>query len=73
MFFKPSLTVTGHNANVVIPRIAQDSQADYEGELVCLQSVLNQNSAYMESFQKHCMLRKRYPAVRYHRKGREGC
>ncbi|OAA76126.1 Fumarylacetoacetase, protein [Akanthomyces lecanii RCEF 1005] len=33
MFFKPSTTVVGHGDLVVIPKIAQDSQADYEGEL----------------------------------------
>ncbi|KAJ5835597.1 hypothetical protein N7447_001623 [Penicillium robsamsonii] len=35
IFFKPNTTVTDHNANVKIPKIAQDEQADYEGEL-CL-------------------------------------
>jgi hypothetical protein len=35
IFFKPSTTVTDHGVNVVIPKIAQDDQADYEGELVC--------------------------------------
>lgn len=35
IFFKPSTTVIGHGANVVIPKIAQDKQPDYEGEL-CL-------------------------------------
>ena len=34
MFFKAATTVQDHNANVVIPKIAQDDQADYEGELV---------------------------------------
>ncbi|KAM0295329.1 hypothetical protein HYE67_003052 [Fusarium culmorum] len=34
IFFKPSTTVHGHDVNVVIPRVAQDEQADYEGELV---------------------------------------
>ncbi|KAH7257977.1 hypothetical protein BKA59DRAFT_415307 [Fusarium tricinctum] len=34
IFFKPPTTVHGHNVNVVIPRVAQDEQADYEGELV---------------------------------------
>lgn len=34
IFFKPSTTVTDHGVNVVIPKIAQDDQADYEGELV---------------------------------------
>ncbi|KAK4143703.1 uncharacterized protein C8A04DRAFT_28696 [Dichotomopilus funicola] len=33
MFFKPSTTVHDHGTNVVIPKIAQDEQADYEGEL----------------------------------------
>lgn len=36
MFFKAATTVHDHNADVVIPRIAQDDQADYEGELVSL-------------------------------------
>lgn len=34
MFFKPPQTVTGHNDVVTIPKIAQNDQADYEGELV---------------------------------------
>ncbi|CAF3537820.1 unnamed protein product [Fusarium graminearum] len=34
IFFKPSTTVHDHDVNVVIPRVAQDDQADYEGELV---------------------------------------
>ncbi|TKX20869.1 fumarylacetoacetate hydrolase-like protein 2 [Elsinoe australis] len=33
IFFKPTTTVIGHNEAVVIPKIAQDKQADYEGEL----------------------------------------
>ncbi|KAF4990295.1 hypothetical protein FDECE_14438 [Fusarium decemcellulare] len=33
IFFKPSTTVQDHDADVVIPKIAQDDQADYEGEL----------------------------------------
>ncbi|EHY53964.1 hypothetical protein HRR83_004610 [Exophiala dermatitidis] len=33
IFFKPSTTVQDHDAPVVIPKIAQDDQADYEGEL----------------------------------------
>lgn len=36
IFFKPVTTITDHNASVVIPKIAQDEQADYEGELVRL-------------------------------------
>ncbi|KAL4737924.1 hypothetical protein BDV11DRAFT_145311 [Aspergillus similis] len=35
IFFKPSTCVHDHNEPVVIPRIAQNDQADYEGEL-CL-------------------------------------
>lgn len=35
IFFKPNTTVTDHGSDVLIPRIAQDQQADYEGELVC--------------------------------------
>jgi 2-keto-4-pentenoate hydratase/2-oxohepta-3-ene-1,7-dioic acid hydratase in catechol pathway len=34
IFFKPNTTIHDHGAPVVIPQIAQDSQADYEGELV---------------------------------------
>lgn len=34
IFFKPNTCVVGPGENVVIPRIAQDDQADYEGELV---------------------------------------
>ncbi|KAK3949498.1 hypothetical protein QBC32DRAFT_243577 [Pseudoneurospora amorphoporcata] len=33
MFFKPATAVHDHGANVIIPKIAQDDQADYEGEL----------------------------------------
>lgn len=35
IFFKPSTCILDHNADVVIPKICQDDQADYEGEL-CL-------------------------------------
>ncbi|OHE99660.1 hypothetical protein CORC01_05018 [Colletotrichum orchidophilum] len=35
IFFKPSTTVLDHGADVVVPKICQDDQADYEGEL-CL-------------------------------------
>ena len=35
IFFKPNTCVLDHGADVVIPKIAQDDQADYEGEL-CL-------------------------------------
>lgn len=35
IFFKPNTTVLDHGADVVIPKICQDDQADYEGEL-CL-------------------------------------
>ncbi|EWG41252.1 hypothetical protein FVEG_03394 [Fusarium verticillioides 7600] len=34
IFFKPSTTIHDHGVNVVIPKVAQDDQADYEGELV---------------------------------------
>lgn len=34
IFFKPNTTIHDHGAPVAIPKIAQDSQADYEGELV---------------------------------------
>ncbi|KAJ5248330.1 hypothetical protein N7524_012290 [Penicillium chrysogenum] len=33
IFFKPQTTILDHGDNVVIPKIAQDDQADYEGEL----------------------------------------
>ena len=36
IFFKPSPTVHDHGAPVKIPKICQDDQADYEGELVSL-------------------------------------
>lgn len=36
IFFKPSTSVIGHDENVIVPKIAQDDQADYEGELVSL-------------------------------------
>jgi 2-keto-4-pentenoate hydratase/2-oxohepta-3-ene-1,7-dioic acid hydratase in catechol pathway len=35
IFFKPTTCITDHNASVHIPKICQDDQADYEGEL-CL-------------------------------------
>jgi 2-keto-4-pentenoate hydratase/2-oxohepta-3-ene-1,7-dioic acid hydratase in catechol pathway len=34
IFFKPVTCIIGHDENVVVPKIAQDDQADYEGELV---------------------------------------
>lgn len=34
MFCKSSYTVHDHDANIVVPKVAQDDQADYEGELV---------------------------------------
>ncbi|KAF2429541.1 hypothetical protein EJ08DRAFT_274788 [Tothia fuscella] len=33
LFFKPNTCVHDHGAPIVIPKIAQDEQADYEGEL----------------------------------------
>jgi hypothetical protein len=39
IFFKPNTTVIDHGAPVIIPKIAQDDQADYEGELVRLSSL----------------------------------
>lgn len=33
IFFKPNTTVHDHGVPVIIPKIAQDDQADYEGEL----------------------------------------
>lgn len=35
IFFKPNTTIHDHSQPVIIPKIAQDEQADYEGEL-CL-------------------------------------
>lgn len=34
IFFKPNTCVADHETDVHIPKIAQDDQADYEGELV---------------------------------------
>jgi hypothetical protein len=34
IFFKPVTCIVGHGDDVVIPKIAQNDQADYEGELV---------------------------------------
>lgn len=34
IFFKPTTCIADHDSNIVIPKIAQDDQADYEGELV---------------------------------------
>jgi hypothetical protein len=36
IFFKPNTTIHDHGKPVEIPKIAQDEQADYEGELVRL-------------------------------------
>ncbi|KAF6830426.1 fumarylacetoacetate hydrolase family protein [Colletotrichum plurivorum] len=33
IFFKPNTTVLDHGADVIVPKICQDDQADYEGEL----------------------------------------
>jgi hypothetical protein len=40
IFFKPNTCIWDHGADVVIPKIAQDGQADYEGELVGSQKPL---------------------------------
>jgi 2-keto-4-pentenoate hydratase/2-oxohepta-3-ene-1,7-dioic acid hydratase in catechol pathway len=34
VFFKGSASIAGHGDTVEIPKICQDDQADYEGELV---------------------------------------
>ncbi|KAH7067267.1 hypothetical protein BKA63DRAFT_115051 [Paraphoma chrysanthemicola] len=36
IFFKPTTCIHDHDADVVIPKIAQDDQADYEGELTLI-------------------------------------
>ena len=36
LFFKGSNSIAGHDDIVEIPKICQDSQADYEGELVVI-------------------------------------
>jgi len=41
IFFKPTPCITDHGADVIIPKICQDDQADYEGELVCHLSKFN--------------------------------
>lgn len=33
IFFKPNTCIAGHGEDIVIPKIAQNDQADYEGEL----------------------------------------
>lgn len=43
IFFKPSTSVIGHDENVIVPKIAQDDQADYEGELVSLNRSWREN------------------------------
>ena len=40
-FVKPSTILGGHNVTVRIPKIAQDDQADYEGEMVSFLSFLS--------------------------------
>lgn len=34
VFIKPNTSIVGHDDLVIVPKIAQDEQADYEGELV---------------------------------------
>lgn len=36
IFFKPTTCLLGHDENIVVPKIAQDDQADYEGELCAI-------------------------------------
>ncbi|KAN0116699.1 hypothetical protein V8E51_002676 [Hyaloscypha variabilis] len=36
IFFKPTTCILDHNADVEVPKIAQDDQADYEGELTII-------------------------------------
>lgn len=43
IFFKPNTCVLDHDAEVVIPKICQDDQADYEGELVCYQKSVTEH------------------------------
>lgn len=38
IFFKPATSIVDHGSDVIIPKIAQDDQADYEGELVQISS-----------------------------------
>lgn len=40
IFFKPTTCILDHGEDVEVPKIAQDDQADYEGELVSLQPYL---------------------------------
>ena len=49
IFFKPSTTVIGHDEEVHIPEIAQDDQADYEGELV---SSIHHHSNHVHGYSK---------------------
>jgi hypothetical protein len=43
LFFKPTTCIHDHGAPIVIPKIAQDDQADYEGELVCWCYIIQAN------------------------------
>jgi len=36
IFFKPATCIHDHGANIVVPKIGQDDQADYEGELTLI-------------------------------------
>lgn len=40
IFIKPSSSITGWNDGIPIPKIAQKDQLDYEGELVCLSTMI---------------------------------
>ena len=49
-FMKPNTSVWDHDANVRIPKIAQDDQADYEGELVRLLDSSNPFSCFISKY-----------------------
>ncbi|KAF2658599.1 hypothetical protein K491DRAFT_592604 [Lophiostoma macrostomum CBS 122681] len=45
VFIKPSTSITGHNDDVPIPKIAQDGTVDYEGELAVVIGKTGKNIA----------------------------
>jgi 2-keto-4-pentenoate hydratase/2-oxohepta-3-ene-1,7-dioic acid hydratase in catechol pathway len=49
VFIKPSTSVTGHDEDVPIPKIAQDGTVDYEGELAIVIGKTGKNIAKSEA------------------------
>lgn len=45
-FIKAPACIAGWNEDIPIPKLAQEDQCDYEGELVCLLSALSYFPSY---------------------------